>query len=195
LETLRSPFATDWFLSDRFLHALADIQSISIQLGIVLMVSWVKALGTAVKVILVTSAWWILGAAISMGLILIVGNISFLSLLSNPTVLLHPASLIQELGKFITGVLIAWVVGATVAGLGSLATFLKYSAELYAQRAEAGAVTEHIVPRPSVTVHPLTTPRSKTCHSCREVNASTAFYCVNCGANLTARITLPLEKS
>jgi hypothetical protein len=119
---------------------------------------------------------------------LMIGNLTILSALSNPTMLLNPGSFIPQLWKFIVSVFIAWLVGAIVASLGAAATFLKYSAELCAGEVRARTATEQFVSRPSVTVEPRTVLGLKTCHSCGYAN--TASYCRHCGAELR-RLTDP----
>jgi hypothetical protein len=129
------------------------------------MVSWGKAYGTAVKIVLIVIVWYILGAAISVGLILMFGNLAILSGLSNPTVLLNHAGFIQQLGKFIASVFIAWVIGATISGLGGVATFLKYSAELCADEIEAKTEATLILD-PTTSTEQVTPSSPKICPSC-----------------------------
>jgi hypothetical protein len=61
---------------------------------------------------------------------------------------------------------------------------VKYSTELYGEQTEAGTATKRIVPRPSITVRPLTILRCMNCYSCGEAKTNTASYCVRCGTRL-----------
>jgi fluoride ion exporter CrcB/FEX len=141
------------------------------------MVSWERAFGTAVKIVLLTIVWCILGAAISIMLIVMVGNVTTLSTLSNPTMLLNPANFIASF--------IAWLVGAIVGGLGALTTYLKYSAELYAGKVKARkdpalsfntTTSTRNVGAPSASRQPI-----MFCQTCGTQNSTSSKYCKKCG--------------
>jgi small-conductance mechanosensitive channel len=61
---------------------------------------------------------------------------------------------------------------------------VKYSTELYAEETEARTATERTVPCSSATVQPVTTLRSKTSYSRKEVNTDTASHSMGCGVQL-----------
>ena len=136
------------------------------------MVSWVTAFKTALKIILMSLGWYILGI-----IIIIAGWAGGgLAALSNP----NPSSILGGIG----GAVIASIVGGAIIYLGVMATTLKYSVELIADEVRAkGAVPSFAATAPPPP-YPPPVLTEKICSKCGVQNVFTAQYCTKCGNKL-----------
>ena len=140
------------------------------------MVSWGKAFGTAVKIVLVSILWYAIGIMIAIIVLIMVGAAGGLALLSDPRSLFDPALL----SSLIAGSFLAITIGAVVSALGVAATYLKYTAELIAYEVQVRSGTPAVAP-PTVRFAPAVSQSSKTCRKCGAQNDPTAAYCASCG--------------
>ncbi len=129
-------------------------------------VSWSKAFSTALKIVGISLVWYVVGIAIiAFGA---AGAVS--SAISNPSLLLNPLSFLSSIGVAIA----ALVIGVTITSVGTLATLLKYSAELTADEVKAKPAGEPTTRLASTT---------KTCPRCGTPAVSReAAYCGHCGS-------------
>ena len=90
------------------------------------MVSWEKTFVTAGKIVFIVIAWYSIGIGTSVGLIVLMGDLTIQSALSNPTALLNLTNLFQQLSEFIANAVIAGMIGVSVAALSAVAIVPKY---------------------------------------------------------------------
>lgn len=173
------------------------------------MVSWGKAFGTALNIVLMSIVWYIIGIVI-----IAVGGVGvFLAALSNPDFLTNPSVYLRSLAVH----LVAVIIGGAIIYLGGMATLLKYSAELVADEVEeVRGYSRSATPSPIQQAPPPTfkqdpivvaakslgistagktkeevakeiqgqTAKTKVCPKCGVRSTATGVYCDNCGERL-----------
>jgi hypothetical protein len=145
------------------------------------MVSWGKSFETAVKIILMSIVWYVIGFCIAFIIITLAGGLEGLVLLLNPGLVTNPSQLLGLIGRLIAAFFFAMIVGGTISALGGMATLLKYSAELIADEV-AVTSTLHLSPQGPPTSAP--SQSSKFCHTCGAQSFVTAKFCSSCGTRL-----------
>jgi hypothetical protein len=96
------------------------------------MVSWGRAFGTAVTIILMVIVWYIIGFGIAFLIIVMAGGIASLAILANPQMLTNPLAFLSFASSSVIVYFLAFLTGAVISALGGMATILKYSAEFVA---------------------------------------------------------------
>ncbi|MEM1509584.1 MAG: hypothetical protein QW291_01695 [Thermofilaceae archaeon] len=99
------------------------------------MATWGSAFATAFKILLLSLIWWIIGFILIIAGAAAIGSpiISALqSMGAGPTAPYGPPQGLFDFGSIILG-LVLIVIGYLVVVLGTMASFLKYSAEYYAR--------------------------------------------------------------
>jgi hypothetical protein len=148
------------------------------------MVSWGKAFGTAVTIILMTIVWYVIGLGIALLVLVIAGGITNFAILADPRILTNPLEALGALALASGSIgifYLALVGGVAISALGGIATILKYSAELIANETNV-TKTLHLSPQlPSVRISSLP---SKLCPACGAQSSATTKYCSNCGTKL-----------
>jgi hypothetical protein len=152
------------------------------------MVSWGRAFGTALDIVLMSIVWYIIGIVI-----IALGGVGvFLTALSSPYFLINPLAYLPNLAV----PLIALIIGGAMIYLGQMATLLKYSAELVADEvrfkqdpivAAAKSLGISTAGKTRVEVADeiqALTIRAKVCPKCGVRSANAALYCDNCGERL-----------
>jgi hypothetical protein len=149
------------------------------------MVSWGKAFGTAVTIIVMVIAWYIFGFGIAILIIGMAGGINNLAILADPRILTNPLQALAFLsfasGSIIIVYYLAFFIGAAISALGGMATILKYSAELIAKETNTTKTIRLSAQPPPVRITPQS---SKLCPTCGAQTSATTKYCSNCGTKL-----------
>jgi hypothetical protein len=96
------------------------------------MVSWGRAFGTAVTIILMVIVWYIIGFGIAFLIIVMAGGMTSLAILANPQMLTNPLAFLSFASSSVIVYFLAFLTGAVISALGGMATILKYSAEFVA---------------------------------------------------------------
>jgi hypothetical protein len=146
------------------------------------MVSWDRAFGTAVKIVLGSAAWYIIGILVALVFIILGDGPVISTIISHPTAFLSPNALLPTIGQIIIVVVIGFVAGGIIASLGVIATFLKYPAELIAD--EVHGRNDMMLLRPTQASNLAATSKLKVCRSCGGENPVRDAYCGSCGIRL-----------
>jgi hypothetical protein len=146
------------------------------------MVSWQTAFKTALKILVTSIGWYVLGV-----IIILAGWASGgLVALMNPNVLSDPLAAMQVLA----GGVIATIIGGAIIYLGMIATTLKYSVELIADevRGRAAAPQQRaFAPPPAPTSAPVESrvlSWTEPCPKCGKEMPRESKFCDTCGARL-----------
>jgi len=146
------------------------------------MVSWDKAFGTAVKIVLVSAAWYIIGILVALLFIILGGGSVISSIISHPAIIQRPNLLFLAIGQVIVVVVIGFAAGGIIASLGVMATVLKYPVELIAD--EVYERNDLMLLRPTQASNLAATSKLKVCGSCGGENPVRDAYCGDCGNRL-----------
>jgi hypothetical protein len=145
------------------------------------MVSWGKAFGTAVKIILMVIVWYIIGFGIAFLIIVIAGGMTTLAILAVPQILTNPLAFPSLASNSTIVYFLAFLTGAVISALGGMATILKYSAEFVASETIARMRLRASQQYPPVR---MSLQSSKACATSGAQSSVTTKYCNNCGTKL-----------
>jgi len=146
------------------------------------LVSWGNAFKTALKILVMSIGWYIIGVVI-----IIAGWAGGgLTALTNPNFLRDPLAILTVLG----GAVIVSIIGGAIIYLGVIASALKYSVELIADEVgarAAGPQEPYPAPPPTPTSRPVEAQiaSSSECPECGKEMPHGSKYCDKCGARLT----------
>jgi hypothetical protein len=147
------------------------------------MVSWGNAFKTALKIVLMSIGWYILG------LIVIIAGWAggAVTALTDPNILRDPLGILGVLG----GAVIVSIIGGAIIYLGVIASALKYSVELIADEVGRGTVAPHEL-HPAPPLVPGSTPvegkvvsSTEACRQCGKKMPQGSIFCDKCGARLS----------
>jgi hypothetical protein len=149
---------------------------------VLLLVSWGNAFKTALRIVLMSIVWYIIGVVI-----IIAGWAGGgLTALTDPNVLRDPLAILTVLG----GAVIVSIIGGAIIYLGVIASALKYSVELIADEVREGAAApQHPYPAPptpaSRPIEAQVTILTESCPECGKEMPRGSKYCDKCGTRLT----------
>jgi hypothetical protein len=146
------------------------------------MVSWGNAFKTALKIVLMSIGWYILG------LIVIIAGWAggAVTALTDPNILRDPLGILGVLG----GAVIVSIIGGAIIYLGVIASALKYSVELIADEVGRGTAVHELHLAPPLV--PASTPvevkvaiPTEACPNCGKKMPHGSKFCDKCGSRLT----------